>query len=177
MLACWHQNVLPGITSQTNTERFVVIISRSRDADPVAYFCRKFGHLCVRGSSRKGNVDKGGKEAKEMMIEALKSGLPGAVTIDGPKGPARIVKPGIVDMALKARVPIVPYTTMPARYKQFNSWDLFRLPRPFTRIVVAYGEPIIVAENASSEDFSQIQEKIKFALDAEEQRVQQIIGS
>ena len=57
ILAIWHQNLLPGILAQTGNPH-IVIISKSRDADPVAYACKKLGHMIVRGSSKRGDVDK-----------------------------------------------------------------------------------------------------------------------
>ena len=146
IFAIWHQNLFAGILAQTGL-RHIVIVSKSNDAAPVAFTCEQLGHLVVRGSSRKGNVDKNGQAAKSEMIECLLAGHPGAVTVDGPKGPALKVKPGIIDMAIKAQVVIVPYLITPKCYWQFKSWDKFRLPKPFSKIVVSYGEPIKVGEN------------------------------
>lgn len=156
VLAIWHQNLFGGILAQTG-RRHVVIISRSRDGDPVAYLCGRLGHLVVRGSSRKRGVDKGGKEAKDEMIEALRRGVPGAVTVDGPSGPAFEVKPGIIDMARQSGVPIIPYVPLPASYWTFRSWDRFRLPKPFSRIDILYGEPLLIGAGA---DFSEHQQGI-----------------
>lgn len=144
LLAIWHQNLLGGILAQTG-KHYIVIVSRSADAEPVAFACRRFGHLVVRGSSRKGKVDKGGQAAKEEMIEELKKGVPGAVTVDGPKGPAFKVKLGIIQMAKESGAMIIPYTVKAKKYKQFQSWDGFQLPLPFSKIVVHYGVPIEVS--------------------------------
>lgn len=101
----------------------------------------------------KKGVDKGGKLAKDQMIECLKKGYPGAVTVDGPKGPAFVVKPGIIDMAKKAGVLIVPYGIGMSSYWEFKSWDRFRMPKPFCKILVSYGQPIDVSsENQSFEE-------------------------
>lgn len=168
ILAVWHQNLLAGILAQTGTAH-TVIISRSRDGDPVAHVCRRLGHRVVRGSSRKGAVDKGGKEAKDEMIEVLGTGLPGAVTVDGPRGPAYQVKPGIIEMARRARVPIVPYLPLPQSYWSFNSWDRFRLPKPFSRIQVRYGAPLLINHEATFDDFPAYQLRLAQALTALEQ--------
>lgn len=144
LLAIWHQNLFQGILAQTGKQH-VVIVSKSKDAEPVAFTCRNFGHVVARGSSRnQAGVDKGGRAAMEEMIGHLKEGLPGAVTVDGPKGPAKKVKPGIIVMATKANIPIVPYAPLARSFWQFNSWDKFRLPKPFTIIDVFYGSPIDV---------------------------------
>ncbi len=145
LLGVWHQNLLHGILAQTK-KNYVVIVSKSKDVDPVAYACRRMGNKVVRGSSKnKAGVDKGGKLAKEEMIKVLKEGYPGAVTIDGPKGPAKQVKPGIIDMAIKSGTCLVPYLPIAETYWSFNSWDQFRLPKPFSRIIISYGTPIPVA--------------------------------
>ena len=154
VFAIWHQSLFAGILAQTGKPH-IVIISKSKDAEPVAFLCKKLGHISVRGSSKKvGALDKGGKLAKDEMIEYLKNGYPGAITVDGPKGPAFMVKAGIIDMAQKANVAIVPYTLASSSYFEFKSWDRFRIPKPFAKILVSYGEPIDLSnESISFEDY------------------------
>ncbi len=152
VLAIWHQNLFAGILAQTG-HRHTVIVSKSRDGDPVTFICKRLGHYVVRGSSRRGDVDKGGKLAKDEMIQVLRTGVPGAVTVDGPCGPAHEVKPGVIEMARLAEVPIIPYVPIPERYWRFNSWDQFRLPKPFSKIHVHYGVPIPVPPDAGFSDF------------------------
>ncbi len=167
VLATWHQNLFAGILAQ-NGRRHTVMISRSRDGDAVAHLCSRLGHHVVRGSSKKGSKDKGGKLAKDEMIEVLRSGTPGAITVDGPSGPIHEVKPGIVEIARLAGVPIVPYLAIPQRYWCFRSWDAFRLPKPFTRIDIYYGEPIVVCPETCYAEFPQRQRDIAAALHAVE---------
>lgn len=159
ILAIWHQNLFAGILAQTG-RRHVVIVSRSRDGDPVAKVCEGLGHEVCRGSSRKGSVDKGGKVAKDEMIGMLNEGLPGAVTVDGPRGPAFEVKPGIIEMARQAGLPIIPYYPLPKRFWSLGSWDAFRIPVPFTRIDVYYGDPILVPEATDFSQFPEFQQRI-----------------
>jgi lysophospholipid acyltransferase (LPLAT)-like uncharacterized protein len=141
LLAVFHQNLLPAIFAQVK-DSYVVIVSRSKDANCVAFTCEKLGHKVTRGSSKKEGRDKGGKEAKDQMVEWLIKGFPGAVTIDGPKGPAKKVKPGIAKMAIESNSVIVPYTVKASRYIEFKSWDRFQLPLPFSKIIVHYGNAI-----------------------------------
>lgn len=163
LLAIWHQNLFAGILAQTG-RRHVVIVSRSGDGNPVTHLCESLGHTVARGSSRSKGRDKGGQAAKLAMIEALRSGLPGAVTVDGPRGPIYQVKPGIIDMARQTGLPIIPYLPMPRQYWSFSSWDRFRLPYPFTRIDVHYGEPIFVPESATDVQLAEYQERVRVAL-------------
>lgn len=143
IFSIYHQNLLAGILAQTGYAH-IVIVSQSKDAEGVAYACKKLGHKVVRGSSKKGNNNKNGKVAKDEMIERLKEGYPGAVTVDGPKGPAFKAKPGIIDMAIKSGSVIVPYIVQPESFWEFKSWDKFRLAKPFSKIFISYGEPISI---------------------------------
>lgn len=169
ILAIWHQNLFAGILAQTG-RRHVVIVSRSRDGDPVVRVCEGLGHVVCRGSSKKAGVDKGGKVAKDEMILELIGGLPGAVTVDGPKGPVFEVKSGIIDMARQTGLPIVPYLPVARRFWSLGSWDAFRIPKPFTRIDVHYGAPIWVAADTSYEAFPAYQAEIARSLTALEAR-------
>lgn len=173
LLAIWHQNLFAGILAQTG-RRHVVIVSRSGDGNPVTHLCENLGHTVARGSSRSKGRDKGGQAAKQAMIEALRSGLPGAVTVDGPRGPIFQVKPGIVDMARQTGLPIIPYLPMPQGYWSFNSWDQFRLPYPFTRIDVYYGEPIFVPASVSDAELVDYQERVRQALQSLQAKVSKI---
>lgn len=163
ILAIWHQNLFAGILAQSGL-RHTVMVSRSGDGDPVAFLCGRLGHHVVRGSSKKGERDKGGKLAKDEMIEVLKTGMPGAVTVDGPRGPAHEVKPGIIEMARLAGVPIIPYIPIANRYWSFPSWDAFRLPKPFTRIDIHYGAPMLIGMATSFDEFATHQLAITAAL-------------
>lgn len=163
LLAIWHQNLFQGILAQTG-KRYVVIVSKSKDAEPVAFTCSNLGHQVARGSSRaKDGRDKGGRAAMEEMTGFLKEGLPGAVTVDGPKGPAKKVKPGIIKMAQSAGIPIVPYAPYGRSFWEFNSWDKFRLPKPFSVIDIYYGDPIDVRGLSMEE----AQEKLEQGLNQE----------
>ncbi len=159
--AIWHQNLFPGIMAQTGHPH-IVIVSKSKDAEAVAFTCKRLGHIVARGSSKRGNVDKGGSLAKDEMIEYLKTGHPGAVTVDGPKGPALKVKPGIIAMSKQSQCPIIPYIVTSNSYWQFNSWDHFRLPKPFAKLLVAYGEPLVIAADCS--DFELYQNQLEICL-------------
>jgi lysophospholipid acyltransferase (LPLAT)-like uncharacterized protein len=164
ILAIWHQNLFAGILAQTGRSH-VVMISRSRDGDAVATLCQRLGHHVARGSSNKKGVDKGGRVAKNELVDMLQQGLPGALTVDGPRGPARVVKPGIVEIARVTGLPIVPYLALATRYWTFPSWDAFRLPKPFSHVDVRYGAPLYVPPDTAFEAFDEVQQRIAAAID------------
>ena len=86
--ALWHQNLVGAIFSHIG-ERFTMVISESSDGELVAITCEKFGHIPARGSST-----RGGKKALIEIVKNVRRGIPGALSVDGPKGPAKQVKPG-----------------------------------------------------------------------------------
>jgi len=105
----------------------------------IAAVAERSGWHTVRGSS-----SNGGKQALKQMVEHLKkSGLAGHI-LDGPRGPAGEVKPGIISMAHSAEAAIVPFYTNANRSWFFKSWDDFFLPKPFARVTISFGEPIIL---------------------------------
>jgi lysophospholipid acyltransferase (LPLAT)-like uncharacterized protein len=167
IFAIWHQNLFAGILAQTGFKH-TVIVSRSADGDPVAFVCQKLGHHVARGSSKRDGVDKGGKLAKDEMIEVLKTGIPGAITVDGPKGPVFEVKPGIIDMARQTGLPIISYLPVPQSFWTLKSWDAFRIPKPFSRIRIYYGTPRFIDPSTPFEAFAEHQQAIAAELNAME---------
>lgn len=159
IFCCWHQNLVSAALGPVRGP-YVVMASRSPTADPIAAVCRSLGHTVVRGSSSKDGRDKGGKTAMAEMTECLNAGQNGAMAADGPTGPAKVAKPGIVIMAAETGRAVVPITPMPSRYWQFNSWDKMRLPKPFSVIDVYYGEPTFPAKGISKEQAAELIEQV-----------------
>ncbi|MBY0414748.1 MAG: lysophospholipid acyltransferase family protein, partial [Bdellovibrionales bacterium] len=144
VFALWHQNLIPGILAHSD-ETYTMIVSESKDGELVAVTCEKFGHKPARGSST-----RGGKKALLEMVRNVKNGIPGALTVDGPKGPPHVVKPGIVELARLAKCAIVPMSPYPRDFWVIKkSWDQFRIPRPFTKIVIALGEPTFINDETT----------------------------
>jgi lysophospholipid acyltransferase (LPLAT)-like uncharacterized protein len=148
--AFWHEHILSYTSAQAWTLPFMALISRSKDGDFAAIICRKMGFTPVRGSSRgRRGGDKGGRQAMDIFIENMGLGFSGGMTVDGPKGPRHVCKPGVVLIAEQTGAMIVPGTAVPDRYWEFKSWDKFKVPKPFARIRIVYSEPITVAKGSS----------------------------
>lgn len=170
VMAFWHQNLVAAILGESGRRNFATMVSRSRDGDLIAYVLIKLNHQPARGSSSNGKRDKGGRQARDELVELLGQKYPGGVTVDGPTGPLYEVKPGVVSMAQMAQVPVIPYYAIATRYWSLPSWDRLRLPMPFSTIHVYYGKPIIVPADAEKAEISGFQEQIKFALNQFEQQ-------
>jgi lysophospholipid acyltransferase (LPLAT)-like uncharacterized protein len=100
--------------------------------------CRFLGLRVVRGSSTRG----GSLALRDMMNVGGRSHL--AVTPDGPRGPRRQVKLGIVYLASRTGLPIVPIGVGYGKAWRARSWDRFALPCPFSRMIGLLGVPIPV---------------------------------
>lgn len=154
----WHQRQV----FFTWTHRGVgaaVLVSRSKDGDLIAETMRLSDIGAVRGSS-----SRGGAAAAKEMVETLRAGLDVGITPDGPKGPARQVKDGVLRVAQLSGAPIVPVANALSRKLEIKkAWDRFQVPLPFGRAVVAYGEPIFVRPE---DDLAAKAVEVKAALDA-----------
>ncbi len=136
VVAVWHGRFV-GVLLENFDSRLVTMASLSSDGAFAAGACRMVGLRVARGSG-----SRGGREALAAMSAALEAGAPAAgLTVDGPKGPWRQVKPGAVALALRHELPLVPATFSSRRVIELRSWDRMVLPKPFTRSVVMYGKP------------------------------------
>lgn len=171
VLATWHENILLAVATQANFKRYVCMVSKSKDGDFASQVLYKFGFDAVRGSS-----SKDGQKALMSMINLVKQGQPGAITVDGPRGPRREVKKGIIEISRATGVPILPFIAAPEKYWQLKSWDQFRIPKPFTKIIIKYGDPITVPSTAKPENYKEISERIKEKLNTGETIAYQNLG-
>lgn len=155
--AFWHcRQLFFGCTHQD--QGLSVLVSRSRDGELVSRLMALLRIGACRGSS-----SRGAAAGLREMMEAMAQGLDIGITPDGPKGPAREVKPGVVYLAQKLRIPILPITNAVSRKCVLSrSWDKFQVPLPFGRAVVRYGKPITVAPG---DDLEAKARELKTALD------------
>jgi lysophospholipid acyltransferase (LPLAT)-like uncharacterized protein len=75
------------------------------------------------------------------MVRAVRSGRNAALTVDGPKGPPRVVQPGVAQLARLTGAWVLPITSSASKARFLASWDRYLLPLPFSRGFVTYGEP------------------------------------
>ncbi len=113
------------------------MISRSLDGEVITGVANRTGWYTIRGSS-----SRGGRKALGDMIMKLKETGLAAHIVDGPTGPAGVVKAGVVRLANAAGAAIVPFYTSADRAWYFGSWDRFMLPKPFARVTIRFGDII-----------------------------------
>jgi hypothetical protein len=160
--AIWHQRILVvlGYARRFSEWNPWVMISRSRDGDLIADVYRRLNFRPVRGSS-----SRGGREALSEMVANLAEHPFAVHILDGPQGPRGVVKAGIVRMAQLSGAPIIPVYISVDRAWVLKSWDRFLIPKPFSTVVVRWGETIpvpAVLDEAGFEAFRlKIEKKIR----------------
>ena len=131
---------------------YVVMVSHSRDGELQAAVMRHFGAHVVRGSS-----SRGGAAGLVGLARSLKSGHPGIVTADGPRGPIYCLKPGALHLARATGARLVPLSAEARTRKVLGrAWDRFRIPMPFTRVSVVIGEPLEVPADAGEDELERL---------------------
>jgi len=160
IFAFWHARLLPLVFTHRG-RGIAVLVSRHRDGQLITRIIERLGFESARGSST-----RGGEEGVLELLEHAAAGRALAITPDGPRGPAGRLKPGVVWLASRTGLPVVPVATAGRAAWVLRSWDRFRVPMPFTRVVVAYGEPIRVPPGLSAEESDAWRERIETALEA-----------
>lgn len=150
LLCAWHQQFAAAIRYFKKYSKFHpgLMISGSSDGEIIAGVANRTGWYTIRGSS-----SRGGRKALKKMIQKMKETGLAAHILDGPRGPAGVVKPGAIYLANATNAVIVPFYASADRAWYFRSWDTFMLPKPFARVTLRFGEMIPCTEVNTKEDF------------------------
>ncbi|MGQ0639415.1 MAG: lysophospholipid acyltransferase family protein [Gemmatimonadaceae bacterium] len=158
IFAFWHANMLP-LLWQHRGQGAAVLISTHSDGEIIARICEALGYRTIRGST-----SRGGARALVELVRALDSGIDVAITPVGPRGPAHSIAPGVVYTAQRADVPIIPTQVHASRAWRLKTWDRFMIPKPFARITIRYGDPLIVPTSAQGVTLEHESERLGAAL-------------
>lgn len=147
ILAFWHECILMSMFSRWRKPT-TVMISRSKDGEIVTAVVHRFGIDTARGSS-----NRGGTAALREILRDVREGRNIAFTPDGPKGPRRVLKEGVVYAAKMTGLPVVPFHFTARAQKRLRSWDRMIVPRPLSKAVYVYGEPVVVPRDGDVEEW------------------------
>lgn len=134
----WHEVLLPLVWHHRKRD-FSAMVSDSRDGDYVSDLAKTLGYRIIRGSS-----SKGATRVLLAAVRELRDGHSVGFSPDGPRGPRRTMKPGVLAAAQRANAPIVPVHAVADRAWRLNTWDRFVIPKPFARVGIFYGQPFTV---------------------------------
>jgi lysophospholipid acyltransferase (LPLAT)-like uncharacterized protein len=155
----WHRAVIPAAWIFRGRQA-AIMTSLSFDGEYIARIVTKFGFIPVRGSS-----SRGGMAALLGMRRELEEGHPVAFTIDGPRGPIYVAKPGPVALAKKTGRPITCFYAAAERAWVLNSWDRMMVPKPFSRVTGYICRPIPVPADATDAQMEDLYQEMQEALD------------
>ena len=156
----WHSHMLFG--AYHHRDRGIrVLVSQHHDGEIIARIVEGMGFGTVRGSTT-----RGGRDAFYRMVMAARDGHDIAITPDGPRGPREVVAEGVVRLAQWSGVPILVFAAGGPRDWTLDSWDRFRIPRPWSRVRIIYTPPILVPRNLAPGDVERYRLLVQAHLDA-----------
>ena len=156
IVAFWHGRLLMMPLAWHRLTGFHMLISSHPDGRIIAGAMTHFGIDTIAGSTR-----RGGSAAFRTMLKRLKEGDCVGITPDGPRGPAMQASNGVVNVARRARVPIVPLAYATSRRRVLATWDRFHLALPFGRGVFLWGEPIEIAADLDDAGLEQVRQLVE----------------
>jgi lysophospholipid acyltransferase (LPLAT)-like uncharacterized protein len=149
----WHRAVFAGAWLWRKAGA-AVMVSRSFDGEYIARTIEKLGFVAVRGSST-----RGGAKALLGLKSQLEQGIPVVFTIDGPRGPKDVAKPGPVLLSRASALPMAAFYVALSDAWVLNTWDRLMIPKPFSKALVRFSAKMQVpAEAADAEMDAQMAE-------------------
>ena len=152
--------------------RACFLVSASVDGDVPARIARSWGADVIRGSA-----NQTGALVLRDMQEKIRNGIAIITTADGPNGPKYEFKSGAVLMARIGGTPLVPLACAADRAWHLDRWDDFMIPKPFAKVVLAVGDPVVVPRDASMHKLEEYRLEMQYATNALMAESKQILES
>ncbi|MDP6909163.1 MAG: DUF374 domain-containing protein, partial [Flavobacteriales bacterium] len=141
--AFWHENLLIHFTVNLNIKEPQIWLQH-----PMLFM--KPVHMCAKMMGVKelayGSSGNKGKEALKRVNKQLRKGYSTMINPDGPRGPIKKLKPGVLIMAQETGVPIMPITMDASSKWIMGTWDKKKQPLPFSKLRIEYHKPIYIKE-------------------------------
>jgi hypothetical protein len=169
VLAFWHGRIFPA-TLYFQRRGIVVITSENYDGEWIARIITRFGYGTARGSTSRG----GPKALRQLIRDVNAKGV--AFTLDGPRGPAEVAQPGAVWLAKATGNPLLPFHAEAASSWTLKSWDRAQIPKPFTTVAMAIGEPLYVPRDADEAALEAWRHKLQLSLASCKQQCSELLA-
>jgi lysophospholipid acyltransferase (LPLAT)-like uncharacterized protein len=155
----WHRAVFAGTWLWRKTGA-AVMVSRSFDGEYIARTIEKLGFVAVRGSS-----SRGGATALLGLKSRLEQGNAVVFTIDGPRGPKYVAKPGPVLLARASAVPMAAFYVALSDAWVLKTWDELMIPKPFSKALVRFSAKVRVPADADDAQMAEFHRQLQSALE------------
>ena len=149
MLCLWHNRLLGGTLGHYRVRHrdavpLKVLTSASKDGGWLSAIAERFCMGAVRGSS-----SRRGAAALLELTRTLAQGSDIAITPDGPRGPNYSIAPGVLFLAQRTGVGLVPFEIqISSRWHIGKKWDALWIPKPFAEVTLHYHRPHFIGEGA-----------------------------
>ena len=160
-----------------------ILISRSKDGETVARASHFLGLKTVRGSAKRGRVQKkgnlhgkGGAAAFREMLAVVAGNHCVVITPDGPKGPRQRLGEGPLSLARHSGAPLVSCMFAVKNRKTIPSWDRFIVPLPFGKGSIIWGTPVTLASDISDAEMEALRQKLELEMNENLARADQQCG-
>ncbi len=158
--AFWHRCIVPGAWYFRNRNA-VLMNTTNFDGQWTRRVIERLGYITAQGSST-----RGGLRGLAVMAQRLDEGIDAAFTIDGPRGPRYVAKPGPVMLARRTGRPIILFHIgLERAWTLQKTWDLFQIPKPFTRGVLVIAPSLEVSEGIDREGLEQKHQEMQKILE------------
>ncbi len=167
----WHENLWHAIQAFIG-EGVCVMVSEHRDGEIISRIIGRMGYALARGSSTRG----GAKAMRDLVRAARDRDGDLCFTVDGPKGPRREIKDGVLFAASLTGLPIVPTGLAVERAWRTKGWDRQIVGKPFTRVVCTFGPALSIPAHIDRELLvSEWKARVAEAMDAQERRAEALL--
>lgn len=158
--AFWHRCIIPAAWYFRNRNA-VLMNTTNFDGQWTRRVIERLGYGTAQGSST-----RGGLRGLAVMAKRIEGGVDGAFTIDGPRGPRYVAKPGPVMLARRTGRPIVVFhVALERAWTLRKTWDLFQIPKPFSRAILVIAPVIPVSPDANREELELKQQEMQRMLE------------
>ncbi len=155
----WHRAVFTSAWLWRKTG-IAVMVSRSFDGEYIARTLERLGFVAVRGSS-----SRGGATALLGLRSQLEQGTSVVFTIDGPRGPKYVAKPGPVLLSRASAAPMAALYVALSDAWVLNTWDAMMIPKPFSKALVRISAKLQVPAEAGDAEMTEFHRQLQAALE------------
>ncbi|MBI3819302.1 MAG: lysophospholipid acyltransferase family protein [Planctomycetes bacterium] len=166
----WHGDLLIPMYTYRGSGT-VVLVSGHRDGIMLQQVLSNLGFNTVVGS-----ITRGGAMALRGLLSSARNGMRLCVPPDGPKGPACKAKKGVLYLASRAGLPVVPVGVAASSGWRARSWDRMLVPRPFSKVVLYREKTMLVPRHVDGAELDAWTLKLEDAINSARDNARQSLN-
>lgn len=163
LVPLWHDAIMIplGFYRRYRTKRAQALVSRHQDGSYLTEFLTRLNITAVRGSTNHG----GDVALRQLMRDSDNTWT--FITPDGPRGPRRQLKDGIVFLASTTGLPILPLVSSAKRvWTVRGNWTDLTIPKPFSHTRILTGTAIHVPPDLSRPDLAMYRDRVQASMES-----------